>query len=78
MDVMLPKRNINFFVIVFGRLRLFSLCLICSLELSNYGFSMWSSPNCGRICGQNTSRPKLVFFHQPRTGSVLRFRLIGL
>ena len=27
---------------------------------------------------KNASRPKPVIFHRPRTGSVLRFRLVGL
>ena len=32
-----------------------SLRLICFLELSVHRFSVCSSPNCGRICGQNAS-----------------------
>jgi len=27
---------------------------------------------------KNASRPKPVIFHRPRTGSILRFRFVGL
>lgn len=78
MDVMLPKRNVNFFVIIFEHLWPFSLCFTSFLLLLDHMFSVCSSPNCGRICGQKRFPAWTGDFHHPRPGSVLRFRLVGL
>ena len=78
MDVMLPKSYGEIFVTISACFRLFSLCLPCPLELSTHSLSMWSTPNCGRICGQKRFPPKPAIIHRPRAGSVLCFSLIGL
>lgn len=78
LDVMLPKNTENFFITFFRYLWPFLLRLICSLELSTRRVSMWSTPNCGRICGQKRFPGWGDENHHPGSGSVLCYVLVGL
>ena len=71
----IQKNFFRSFLMVYSHFRSFLLTLHPSLNLRFPGVPALSVVI---YVVKNASRPKPVTFHRPRTGSVSRFRLVGL
>ena len=69
------KNFFQSFLMLFSHFRSVLLTLQASLNLRFPGVPALSVVI---YVVKNASRPKPVIFHRPRTGSILRFRLVGL
>ena len=71
----LPNNVKRFFLVIYRAFPCFLVGFWYSLGLYKPAFHRCSEAVCGHLCGQKRFPPKTGDFHQPRTGSVLCFRL---
>ena len=70
-----PKQSEKIFLVIHIAFSCFLVGFRYSLDLFAPAFHRCSEAVCGHLCGQKRFPPKTGDFHQPRTGSVLCFRL---